>query len=128
MLPNTLWLRHNIGSRQAFLLPMPVASLLDWSYTGSLFPRSMNSLYFCTMQAFVDLHHDSHDPTRYQMYLYFLIITNLRLIVTKYKVYELQKQNLSVPYVKTIMPSSFNNFIPSFTKFTCALRSRSWLV
>ena len=46
MFPNTLWLRHDIGSHRAFLLPMPVASLLDWSYTGSLLPRPMNSLHF----------------------------------------------------------------------------------
>ena len=44
--PNTLWLRHVIGSYLAFLLPMPIASLLDWSYAGSLSPRPMNSLYF----------------------------------------------------------------------------------
>ena len=40
--PNTLWLRHVIGSYLAFLLPMPIASLLDWSYAGSLSPRPMN--------------------------------------------------------------------------------------
>ena len=60
-----------------------------------------------------------------------IFLNNYKSKVNSYIIQGLRvtkKQNLSVPYVKTITPSSFNNLIPSFTKFTCALQSRSWMV